>query len=116
VNDTAAAVPLDAQPAPPPDSGPRSVRPARAVDVVGEVRAEAAYGCGPRVAPQADGLQGALPELPGPPLVALLVRAEAERDGLKARSDTLRSELTTVREKLEATEKELERIRKTLKP
>ncbi len=76
---------------------------------------QAAVRCGPSVG-VSDGSAPALPELPGPTMWSLLVRAEAAQDSLAVRADSLQAQLDRTAQQLRETREELERIRKTLKP
>lgn len=73
------------------------------------------YGCGASVEDE-EWVGPELPTLPGPSLVALLNRSEADRTRLATRADSLTQALTATQQELQATQAELERIRKTLKP
>jgi hypothetical protein len=73
------------------------------------------YGCGPAL-PETATVTLALPSLPGPSLIALLVEAETQRELVEGRAEAMEAELTSLRQQLAEARGELERIRRTLRP
>jgi hypothetical protein len=73
------------------------------------------YGCGRVLEARADTTL-ALPTLPGPSMMALLVEAESGRVTAEERIELLERELERVRRELAEARVELERIRRTLRP
>lgn len=100
----------------PPVGTPIADAGARArLDVPAGTAGQDVRGCGRRVA-TGDGIAPRLPTLPGPSVMSILSRTEAQRAALASRTDSLSQALTTALRELEETRAELERIRKTLTP